>query len=282
MPCERTVVGEITNGAWKYRRRRRSPLILLTVDFHSRLSESNRDATAWRGAGVGGEATPSDDAATRPPTAHRSSRPSSYRYYVPPVITLIAHSERRDVVIACHRIYRPARAPISSIRPTDSHRSTVHSVHTRPFLPPRHASLSLRALDATVIRESLVKSFPPSLRGRSERRRGYQMVCALAVTMQRFHLDNKENEIAVVHTHGCAGRPGRRRVENNQAECGGGWDGSEFRARRTASLKYVIHTVGRRDGGADRIRLIRSNARGDRESGGGSRPPRLVFLVFPP
>lgn len=48
----------------------------------------------------------------------------------------------------------------------------------------------------------------------------YQMVCT-RVTTQRFHLDNKENEIAVVHI------PRTRRVtgqgvENNQAECASG------------------------------------------------------------
>lgn len=43
----------------------------------------------------------------------------------------------------------------------------------------------------------------------------YQMVCT-RVTTQRFHLDNKENEIAVVHI---PRRVTGQGVENNQAEC---------------------------------------------------------------
>lgn len=46
------------------------------------------------------------------------------------------------------------------------------------------------------------------------------MVCT-RVTMQRFHLDNKGNEIAIVRA---SRRVSRQGVENNQAECmrGGG------------------------------------------------------------
>lgn len=43
----------------------------------------------------------------------------------------------------------------------------------------------------------------------------YQIVCT-RVTMQRFHLDNKGNEIAIVHA---LRRVSRQGVENNQAEC---------------------------------------------------------------
>lgn len=61
----------------------------------------------------------------------------------------------------------------------------------------------------------------------------YQMVCT-RVTTQRFHLDNKENEIAVVHI------PRMRRVtgqgvENNQAECA-----SRRMNYAGQTLKYVI------------------------------------------
>lgn len=61
----------------------------------------------------------------------------------------------------------------------------------------------------------------------------YQMVCT-RVTTQRFHLDNKENEIAVVHI---PRRVTRQGVENNQAECASG------RRMNYAgpTLKYVIH-----------------------------------------